>query len=283
MSEHLGIEDTPLHRAYSARFLISMIARVREPGCKVDTVPIFEGPQGLQRSSLLQALAEPWFTDHVPNLDTKDAQLQLHGVWLVEFAEYGNLGKADASRAKNFITTQVDRLRKPYGEVVEEMRRQSVMAVTLNPEAHPYLKDATGNRRLWPVLCGATWEPGRLVNLEAFRRERLQLLAEADHRYRQGEWWWLHEPDLIEAHRESVIERVDGGPLLESVSRAVHAVVEKDEDLTFRAICTEMGLLSVKDLTLAVQRNIGQAMTLLGYRGERRQKDDVRQMFYLLI
>src|SRR3954454_13078512 len=121
MHRHLGVEDTDLHSAYSARFLISMIARGRDPGCKVDTVPIFEGPQGLQRSTLLQELATPWFTDHVPNLDSKDAQLQLHGVWLVEFAEYGNLGKADASRAKNFITTRVDRLRKPYGEVVEDM------------------------------------------------------------------------------------------------------------------------------------------------------------------
>ena len=92
---YLGVEDTPLHRAYGTRFLISMIARVRDPGCKVDTVPILEGLQGLMKSALLRELAGPrWFTDHVPDLASKDAQLQLEGRWLVEFAEYGQLGRA---------------------------------------------------------------------------------------------------------------------------------------------------------------------------------------------
>jgi predicted P-loop ATPase len=74
--------------------------------------------------------------------------------------------------------------------------RQNVMAATLNPEAHPYLKDVTGNRRMWPVLC-------RTIDLEAFKSERDQLLAEADYRYGQGEKWWLHEPQLIAACRRA--------------------------------------------------------------------------------
>ncbi len=56
--------------------------------------------------------------------------MQLAGMWLVEFAEYGNLGRADSNRAKNFITIQVDRLRKPSEALVEEDRRQCVFVVT---------------------------------------------------------------------------------------------------------------------------------------------------------
>jgi hypothetical protein len=74
-----GVEDTPLHRAYGARFLIQMIARVRQPGCKADCVPILEGPQGTLKSSLLRELSWGYFTDHMPDLANKDAQLQLQG------------------------------------------------------------------------------------------------------------------------------------------------------------------------------------------------------------
>ena len=111
--DHLGAEDTALNRAFGARFLISAVARVRKPGCQVDTVPILEGDQGLGKSMALRTLARPWFTDHVPDLQSKDAQLQIQGVWVVEFAEYGQLGRADANRAKLFISIQDDRLRRP--------------------------------------------------------------------------------------------------------------------------------------------------------------------------
>jgi len=130
------------------------------------------------------------------------------------------------------------------------------------------------------VLCGATWEPGRLVTLDAFRAERLQLLAEADHRYRQGELWWLHEPDLMQAHEESLITRVDGGPLFESVAQALQSMVAEGEMPTFKSICNRMGLLSVRELTLSVQRHVGRALTLLGWRAVRRREAGSRETYY---
>jgi putative DNA primase/helicase len=210
VDDHLGAKDTPLNRAYGARFLIS--ARVRSPGCKVDTVPIFEGRQGLPKSTALRTLAGPWFTDQMPDLHNKDAQMQLVGVWIVEFAELGQFNRADANRAKFFMSIRYDRFRRPYGTLVEDYPRQCVLAVTVNPGVHGYLKDETGNRRFWPVLCGFDWDAGRCIDLEALKRERDELWAEADYWFGQGERWWLHEPELLVAHELSVNERLDLDP-----------------------------------------------------------------------
>ena len=42
--------------------LIAAVARIFDPGCKVDTVPIFEGAQGARKSTAVKALFDPWFS-----------------------------------------------------------------------------------------------------------------------------------------------------------------------------------------------------------------------------
>jgi putative DNA primase/helicase len=57
-----------------------------------------------------------------------------------------------------------------------------VFAGSTNDET--YLVDTTGNRRFWVLACAG-------VNLEAIKRDRDQLWAEAAARYRKGERWYL--------------------------------------------------------------------------------------------
>ena len=61
--------------------MISAVARIFEPGCKVDTVPVVESPQGLKKSTALKALFDPWFTDDIEQLGSKDAAMQVGGIW----------------------------------------------------------------------------------------------------------------------------------------------------------------------------------------------------------
>jgi predicted P-loop ATPase len=188
LTRYLGVEDSSYGRAVGTRFLISAVARVEQPGCKADQVLILEGPQGILKSSALQALADPWFTDRISNLGGKDAAMEVAGVWLVEMSELDALTKASNSAIKSFVSRDSDRFRPPYGKHVVDHPRQCVFAGTINP-VDGYLKDPTGARRFWPVVCGH-------IDLDALARDRDQLWAEALVRFQAGMRWWLETPEL---------------------------------------------------------------------------------------
>lgn len=161
-------------------WLIAMVARVMEPGCKFDYCPVLEGPGGLGKSTLARALAStPFFSDaHFDLTRGKEGQEQVQGVWLYELAELANLGKAEVNLIKAFISMMIDRYRPSYGRTVESFPRQCVMVGTTNEDV--YLRDRTGNRRWWPI-------PVRnRINLDWLMRNRDQLFAEAFQAYQAG-------------------------------------------------------------------------------------------------
>ena len=186
---YLGAQDTPLNRAMASLWLISAVARIMQPGCKADHMLILEGAQGIRKSTALKVLAsEPWFTDELAELGSKDAAQQMRGVWIIEMAELDAIGQADVSRIKAFLSRTTDRYRPPYERYVVTVPRQSVFAGTVNPDT--YLRDETGNRRFWPLRCGD-------IDLDGLRRDRDQLWAEAVMRYRAGAQWWIEDRELI--------------------------------------------------------------------------------------
>jgi predicted P-loop ATPase len=103
-------EDSEYVRAIGPRYLISAVARVHQPGCKVDHTLILEGPQGRQKSEALRTLAirDDWFTDRLSHIGSKDAVLETAGVLVVEIAEMDALMKATSSAIKSFLTRRHD-------------------------------------------------------------------------------------------------------------------------------------------------------------------------------
>ena len=134
---YLHADDTDYTRAVGPRWLISGIARIYEPGCKADYMLVLEGPQGKLKSEALRALAikDAWFTDRLSHVSTKDAALELAGVFLVEVAEMDALTKASSSASKGYLTRRFDRFRPPYGKHTISLPRQCIFAGTIDPLA----------------------------------------------------------------------------------------------------------------------------------------------------
>ena len=207
--DHAGAENTPYVRAVTSKTFIAAVARVRRPGCKVDTMLILEGAQGLGKSSLLAHLAgHDWFDDHLPDLRDKDAPLHLRGRWLVEVPELDAMKGAEATRIKSFVSRQVDRYRPPYARQEVESPRGCIFVGTTN--ASNYLADGTGGRRFWPV---AVCKPIRASGID-----RDQVWAEADTRFAEGAAWHLDET-LEEEARGHQAARYTADPWEEALAR----------------------------------------------------------------
>ena len=199
----LQLRNSAYERAVIKRFLVSAIARAYEPGCKVDTMLILEGGQGVGKSTALGILAgSAWFLDTLSDIGSgKTAQEQLRGKWLVEIAELDAMSKAEATKTKSFLSTRADNYRMPYARLPRDFPRSCVFAGTTNESA--YLVDSTGARRFWPVSVQGPIDCKRLTVL------RDQIWAEAVHLYKSGVQWYLtdKESDLALSHQSLRLAR----------------------------------------------------------------------------
>ena len=186
----------PLHRAYVRKTLISAVARAFQPGCKVDSVCILAGGQGVGKSRFWSIISNGWFDDSIGAVSDKDERLKLHQAWLIEWAELESVFKRkDISAVKSFITTQTDQIRPPYGRKITAFPRPSIIVGSTNFDE--FLGDPTGNRRFWVVPVSVDRVP-----VEELEADRERIWGAAVHAFLGGERWTL-PAELIAESAES--------------------------------------------------------------------------------
>jgi hypothetical protein len=202
--DYLAVSDSSYVRAVGARWVISAVARVHQPGCQADYTLLLEGDQGIRKSTALRTLAgDQWFTDHISDISSKDARIELHGVWIMELAELAKIRTTASEKVKSFLTARVDHFRQPYGRRSEYVPRQCVFAASVN-DSTPFT-DETGNRRFWPARCGND------IQVDALAEARDQLWAEAYRRYLDGAIWYLDTHELNRAAEDEQEQRYASG------------------------------------------------------------------------
>jgi predicted P-loop ATPase len=255
--DYFHAQDSVYIRAIGPRYLISGVARIYQPGCKVDHLLILEGPQGKQKSEALRTLAirDSWFTDRLSPLASKDAALEIAGVLIAEIAEMDALARASASAAKSFLSRRRDRFRPPFGKHMISLPRQVVFAATINPPVGGYLKDPTGARRFWPVACRG------MVDRDGLEKARDQLWAEAVHRFKAGARWWLETPELeavaaVEQAARFVVDAWEG-PIREWLGDRIDVAITEVLERALGFACEYW--------TQSAQNRVAKILTQLGF------------------
>ena len=220
LSEYLGAEDTAYTRAVMRKSLCAAVGRAVTGGIKYDYMPIFTGPQGIGKSTFLRILGKDWFSDSLTTFEGKEAAELIQGTWINEIGELSAFTKQETQVIKQFLSKTDDIYRAAYGRRTDKYPRRCVFFGTSNDSE--FLKDATGNRRFWPVDVGV--HPAKKSVWKQLPLETDQIWAEAYLYWTMGEPLYLpKEIEELAKHQQEKHRESSGkeGIILDFLERKV--------------------------------------------------------------
>ena len=199
----LGAKPDTVIGVMFRHFMTSLIARIKDPGCKVDTMLfLVSKKQGAGKSKFFRLLIDgdlkgrKWFTDNPFSLKDKDGRMLIGTNVIIEWSEGEHAKSAKMiDTVKAFLSGQDDKFRPPYGEKMETFPRRCVFVGTSNDIE--LIHDSTGDRRFYIM------ETAEKIKLDDMIAEREQLFKEAEALYDRhstakaytpdwhaGRWWF---------------------------------------------------------------------------------------------
>lgn len=254
--------DNPLHQTFLRKWLISCVARIYKPGCKLDTALILQGKQGVRKSTFFKTLAsQKWFDDSMGNASDRDERLKMHMVWIIEWAELEAVFKRkDVSVVKSFLTTTTDLIRAPYERTTSRYARQCVIVGTTNEQ--DFLADSTGNRRFWVIPV--TTE----IDTDQLTAERDQIWAAAVAAFNTGEPWYLSREDSKEAEDAASDYQITD-PWLEVIDR----YLDPFNEVSMQEVLKDALKIPIDRFDRAAEMRVGRCMRQLNWEVRIKKQD----------
>ena len=181
LSDGWGTPFNEYSAAVGRCFLVGAVARIYQPGCQLDYTPVFEGLEGIHKSTALRLLFGQWHCEPKYRINDKDFYVAMSSKWCLELSEMAQLEGISHKMQRACLTCPDDHFRAPYERNASDHPRMCVFAATVNGD--DWHNDPHGARRWWPIRCTA-------IDVDWIRCYRDQLFAEALARYRAGESWW---------------------------------------------------------------------------------------------
>lgn len=279
LTYYLGATNEPAeYLAFiGKKWLTAAVKRTYQAGCKFDHVLVIEGSQGLGKSTALRTLStfgddeeEAYFTDSVTvkDIENKDSVMQMAGSLIVELAEMVGFGKRADEEMKRWVTLQKIKVRLAYAKYVQEFPRTFVLAATTN--SYDYLNDPSGNRRYWPFESTA-------IDIEALRKDRNQLWAEAVHWYKQNLYLGPTPEEQELAHTQTQ-KRLSVDPWESNVMEALVEVKHRP----FRVSEIMDGMkMQLREKDKAAEGRIKRILTKMGYENKQMKIDGVNRRMWV--
>jgi hypothetical protein len=168
-----------------SKYIMQVLHRALNPGAKADYSMVFTAPQGFGKDRTFEAMFSPYYREGIPSPRRNPADFArgIAGAIVAHAAEMSAWRKSDVEEQKAALTRCVDTDRPAYGYETRSYPRRTCLAFSTND--FEFLQDATGDRRYWPISTIRD-----RINIEALRRDRDQILAEALYRLKEGELHW---------------------------------------------------------------------------------------------
>ena len=205
--KYMGCDDDDYSIQVARMIFYGGIARLYNPGCKFDYMPILIGEQGTGKSTIVNWLnIHPKFFREIVTIEGKDGYDILRYGWICEFPELLAMVKHQTNEAmKAYVTRQVDSFRPAYGRNYVDIPRHCMFIGTTN--TYEFLTD-NDNRRYLPIVVHT--QKGEIFKKEKEVRDYiLDCWREAKHLMDDGKIY-LTIPDeyldIVEQHRAEATE-----------------------------------------------------------------------------
>ena len=207
---HLGIDEDEqpnIWMIYGIRMFMAMVNRAYNPGIKSDSVTVWIGSQGANKSAFVEALSpkEEWWSDADFDITKKDAYMIVIGKWIVELPECEVLNRVSYAASKAFLSRRKARFRGPWKMHVEEFDFSHYFIATTNEDRLKFLNDPTGSRRFWTVKLNGKADLNQLeIDLE-------DLWAEAAYLYNRHNvnHWLTDDEETVSLNINALYRSVD--------------------------------------------------------------------------